>query len=62
MMDAFCSKLGPRKLQMVRKNRTVPLCSGNDLNGIPMANCYLDGIIELIQKHYHKMRFDTEEG
>ena len=61
-MDQFYKKIGPRRLQMVRINRTVPLYGGHDNQGIPMANWSLDGVIELIQKYYHQMRFTTERG
>ena len=38
-MDQFYKKIGSRRLQMVRVNRTVPLYGGYDNQGIPMATC-----------------------
>ena len=61
-MDQFYKKIGPRRLQMVCINRTVPLYAGHDDQEIPMANWSLDSIIKLIQKYYHQMRFTTEKG
>ena len=61
-IDTFYKKIGPQRLQLVRINRTVPLYGGYDKQGVPMANWSLDGIIELIQKYYHQMKFTTEKG
>ena len=61
-IDQFYKKIGPRRLQMVRVNQTVPLYGGFDKQGISLANWSLDGIIKLIQKYYHQMRFTTEKG
>ena len=61
-IENFYNKVGPRKLQLVRINRTAPLYGGCDKQGVPMANWLLDGIIELIQKYYHLMKFMTEKG
>ena len=64
MMDTFYTRLSWKLLHLVRINRTVPLYSGKDVNGRNMANWPLDGLIELIQKFYHKMNFknDSLEG
>ena len=50
MMDSLHSKIIIKQLQMVRINRTVPLCYGTDQQGAPMSNGALDVAIELIQK------------
>lgn len=47
---------------MIRINRTVPLYDGNDKDGNPMANWALDGIIEMLQKYYHRLRFDEKNA
>ena len=62
MMDTLYSKVGYKHLQLIRINRTVPLYSGTDTQGIPMANWSLDGIVELIQQYYHKIRFKNDGG
>ena len=36
------------------------LHEGNDTNGSPMSNWAIDGLIELIQKFYHKMNFKND--
>jgi hypothetical protein len=55
-IETFYSKLSSKLLHLVRVNRTSPLYSGNDRQGMPMANWALDAIIELQQKYYHRMQ------
>jgi hypothetical protein len=55
-IEDFYSKLSSKLLHLVRINRTTPLYSGNDKQGMPMANWALDAVIELQQKYYHKMQ------
>ena len=62
MIETLYQKIGHRCLQLVRINRTIPLHRKLDKQGIPMANWTLDGIIELVQKYYHQMKFNSEEG
>ena len=63
MIDTLCSKLNCMQLQLVRTNRTVSLYSSQEKQeNKPMSNWALDAIIELIQKHYHQMRFKNEKG
>ena len=58
----FYHRIGPRHLQLVRINRTAPLYAGTDKQDVPMANWSLDGIIELIQKYYHQLKFSSDKG
>ena len=62
MMDVLYDKIGHCRIQHIRVNLTVTLCSGVEKQGVPMSNWSLDGVIELVQKHYHKIRFKSEEG
>ena len=61
-IETFYNKIGPQKLEMVHINRNAPLYGVCDKQGIPMANWSLGGIIELIQKYFHQMKFNTEKG
>ena len=61
MIKTLYHKIGHRRLQLVRINRTLPLHDGLGKQGIPMVNWSLDGIIELVQKYYHQMKFNSEE-
>jgi hypothetical protein len=60
MEHLYCD-LSPKLLHLVRINRTQPLYDGCDKSGNPMANWSLDGIIELIQKFYHQMKFQNTD-
>ena len=62
MMERLYSKISHEHLQLIRINCTLPLHSGFDKQGIPMANFSLDGIIKLFQKYYHHMKFNSEYG
>ena len=62
VMDSLCSNISINQLKMVRINRTVPLCNVTDHQGIHMANCALDDVIELIKKYYHQMNFKSGNG
>jgi len=64
MMDELYGTINYKLLHLTRINRTVPLYTGVDTDGRPMANWPIDGLIELVQKFYHKMNFrnDNLEG
>ena len=51
-------------LHLTRIDQTVPLYTGFNTDGRPMENWSIDGLIELVQKIYHKMNFinDNLEG
>ena len=59
MIDELYDQIPARMLHLVRMNRTSPLYAGVDKDGNPMANWSLDGIIELLQKFYHKMGMEN---
>ena len=61
-IENFYHKIRPCRLQLVRINRTAPLYVGDDKQGIPMVNWSLNGIIELIQKYYHQLKFSSDKG
>ena len=54
--------VGYKYLHLTRINHTTPLYSGLSKQGEPMANWALDGLIEMVQKYYHKMNFHTGKG
>lgn len=60
-MEHLYGQLSGKLLHFVRINRTQPLYDGVDKSNKPMAHWPLDGIIELLQKYYHKMRFDNSD-
>jgi hypothetical protein len=64
MMEEMYGKLDYKLLHLTRINRTIPLYTGVDTDGRPMANWAIDALIELVQKYYHKMNFrnDNLEG
>ena len=60
MMEPLYASIEYKLLHLVRVNCTAPLYEGNDTEGRPMANWAIDGLIELIQKFYHKMNFRND--
>ena len=58
-MEDLYGRIPYTYLQLAHINRTVPLYSGSDNQGNPMANWAMDGLIETVQKYYHKMNFHT---
>jgi hypothetical protein len=62
MMDDMYDTIPGKILHLVRVNRTVPLHRGRDRNGAPMASWSMDGIIELLMKFYHKMKFENNHS
>ena len=56
-IETLYHKIGHCCLQLVRIKRMLPLHCRVDKQGIPMANWSLDGIIELVQKYYHRTKF-----
>jgi hypothetical protein len=63
-IEEMYGKIPYNILQGCRVNHTIPLYGGVEKKTQePMANWALDGIIELMQKYYHKMNFaNTLEG
>ena len=61
MMDELYGTIDYKLLHLTRINQTVPLYTGVDTDGRPMANWPIDGLIELIQKFYN-FRNDNLEG
>ena len=58
-MEDLYNRIPYKYLHLVRINRTVPSYSGTDQQGNPMGNWALDGLIEIVQKYYHKMNYHT---
>ena len=58
-MEDLYEQISYKYLHLTRINWTVPLYSGVDKQGDPMANWAMDGIFETVQKYYHKMNFNT---
>ena len=58
-MEDLYARIPYKLLHLCRINRTVPLYSGMDSQGNPMANWALDSLIETIQKYYHKINFNN---
>ena len=58
-MEGLYEHISYKYLHLTRINRTVLLYSGFDKQGDPMANWAMDGLIETVQKYYHKMNFNT---
>ena len=61
-MEDLYDRIPYEYLHLTRINRTAPLYSGLSKQGEPMANWALDGLIETVQKYYHKMNFHTGKG
>ena len=58
-MEDLYNKISYKYLHLTCINCTVPLYDRLGTQGEPMANWALDGLIETVQKFYHKMNFHT---
>ena len=58
-MEDLYKQILYKYLHLTRINWTVLLYSGVDKQGDPMENWAMDGLIETVQKYYHKMNFNT---
>ena len=57
MMEELYGSIDYQLLHLTRINRTLPLYTGVDKDGHPMANWPVDGWIELVQFFYHNIHF-----
>ena len=60
MMDELYNTIDSRTLHLVRVNQTSPLYDGVDRNVALLVNWSMDSFIELIQKFYHQMGFQSK--
>ena len=60
MMDELYNTIDARTLHVVKVNQTPPLYDGVDRNGALMVYWSMDSLIELIQKNYHQMDFQSK--
>ena len=58
-MEDLYEQILYKYLHLTRINQTILLYSGVDKQGDCMANWAMDGLLETVQKYYHKMNFNT---
>ena len=59
-MDELQDTIDARTLHLVKLNQTSPLYDVVDRNGALLVNWSMDSFIELIQKFYHQMGFQSK--